>query len=224
MNRNDQVSKLSFGLYDPQQEKSESERNLPHRFQPGVAAFITFRTADSLPRSVIELWDEEIRNWLERNSIAAPPNLRNLNPDSLPPSVRKPFLKYRDKRWHWHLDQCHGECLLRRPELAQIVADSLLHFEGDRYDLDRFVVMPNHVHLLAQFRLPTTLRLQCKSWLHFTACEINKKIGRSGTFWQSEPFDHLVRNGDQFAYLQDYIAQNPMKAHLQPGEFLFWHR
>ena len=67
------------------------------------------------------------------------------------------------------LDACHGECVLSRPELGQIVANSLLHFDGDfvvgalrdptsvsqsdtatkvRYHVSDFVVMPNHVHVM----------------------------------------------------------------------------
>jgi hypothetical protein len=48
--------------------------------------------------------------------------------------------------------------------------------------------------------------------------------GRTGPFWQSEPFYHLVRSAEQFEYLQRYIAENPSKANLKPGEFLYWTR
>jgi type I restriction enzyme R subunit len=63
------------------------------------------------------------------------------------------------------LDTCHGRCVLRRPELAKIVADSLLHFDGERYRMGDFVVMPNHVHLLASFPMEESMKLQCDSWL-----------------------------------------------------------
>ncbi|MCC7423890.1 MAG: transposase [Planctomycetaceae bacterium] len=102
------------------------------------------------------------------------------------------------------------------------MADALQHFDGRRYDMDSFVVMPNHVHLLVQFRPPTTLRGQTKSWLRFTALEINARLGRTGHFWQSEPFDHLVRSAEQFEYLRRYIEENPAKASLRAGEFIYW--
>jgi len=111
--------------------------------------------------------------------------------------------------------------VLRRPELAKIVADSLLHFDGDRYRMGDFVVMPNHVHLMAVFRSPELLKTQCDSWLHFTAVEINRVLKRKGKLWQQEPFDHLVRSAEQYAYVRDYIALNPEKAHLQPGEYYY---
>lgn len=40
-----------------------------------------------------------------------------------------------------------------------------------------------------------------------------------GKFWQQEPFDHLVRSPDQYDYLREYIADNPSKAGLRPGDY-----
>jgi type I restriction enzyme R subunit len=62
---------------------------------------------------------------------------------------------------------------------------------------------------------------QFDSWLHYTAFRINPRIGAKGHFWQQEPFDHLVRSPEQYEYLRDYIAMNPEKARLQPGEFYY---
>jgi putative transposase len=110
--------------------------------------------------------------------------------------------------------------LLRRPELGQIVAKSLKHFDGDRYDLTDFVVMPNHVHLLAAFRDAEQMLEQCESWKHYTATQINRRLSRKGRFWQQDGFDHLVRSLEQFEYLRTYIADNPTKAKLRLGEFV----
>lgn len=104
-------------------------------------------------------------------------------------------------------------------DLSQEVADSLKHFNGNRYSLGDFVVMPNHVHLLAMFQGTKQMKLQCRSWKKFTAGQINERLGRQGQFWQEESFDHLVRSAEQFEYFRRYIAENPVKARLQPGEF-----
>jgi len=117
------------------------------------------------------------------------------------------------------LDECLGECVLKNPELAQIVADALLHFDGDRYRMGDFVVMPNHVHLLAAFATPEIMEQQFASWLHYTARQINRQRNSTGHFWQQEPFDHLVRSVDQYDYLRQYIAENPKKAKLKPSEY-----
>ena len=114
-------------------------------------------------------------------------------------------------RWEDSLDTCHGACVLRNAELARIVADSLLHFDGERYMMLDFVVMPNHVHILVSFPNEQSMLTQCESWKHFTATQINRRMNRRGRFWQQDAFDHLVRSERQFWYLRDYIAANPRK-------------
>ncbi len=256
---------VSFGVFDKEAEIDRDRRFLPHWFQPGVATFITFRTADSMPREVVEQWKQEIKSWLAKNGIV-------LNAEDLLPSVEglklllnenntgsrrradggasghgweeeadggasghgelngvgvkvvSEYSKLRNKLWHAYLDESHGACVLKRRELAMTVLDSLKHFDGERYNLDSAIIMPNHVHLIAQFRSPTTCRGQCESWLHYTACKINKQIGSSGVFWQSEPFDHLIRSEGQFLYLRRYIAQNGIAASLPDTQYLYWQR
>ena len=215
---------ISFGLFDTKSETEISYRQLPHWFQSGVATFITFRTADSLPKEVLLQWQEELRCWLKSRSVKIMPDGPLPDASHLPESLRSEFLTQRNRIWHWKLDECHGECLLQRRELAQIVLDALRFFDGDRYDLDCAIIMPNHVHLIAQFRRSTTLRKQCNSWLHYSARQINKSLGRPGTFWQSEPFDHLIRTEDQFHYIRQYIANNGSKAGLSPDRYLYWSR
>ena len=105
--------------------------------------------------------------------------------------------------------------------MAKIVADSLLHFDGERYRMGDFVVMPNHVHMLAAFASAESMRKQFDSWLHYTAFRINQTLGEKGHFWQQEPFDHLVRSTEQYDYLRNYIADNPTKAGLSKGEFIY---
>ena len=125
-------------------------------------------------------------------------------------------------KWHEHLDAGHGACVLRQPELAKIVHDSLLHFDGDRYEMLDFVIMPNHVHLLACFPYKAAMLEQCESWKHFTATQINRRLGTKGRFWQQDAFDHLVRHEAQFRRLQHYIADNPAQAGLREGDALVW--
>ncbi len=107
------------------------------------------------------------------------------------------------------------------PTWRNSLRKSLLFFDGTRYRMGDFVVMPNHVHLLASFATEETMKTQCASWLHFTAVRINRTLGQQGKFWQQEPFDHLVRSQMQFDYLRKYIARNPVKAGLKPNEFYY---
>ena len=119
-----------------------------------------------------------------------------------------------------YLDQGYGACPLRETDAAQIVANTLSHFDGDRYHLGDFVVMPNHVHVLVCLLGTIELESQCTSWKKYSATKINRLLNQRGRFWQEESFDHLVRSPEQFDYLRRYIRENPIKAGLPAGAYL----
>jgi putative transposase len=207
-------------LFDPNGELLIREHCRPHWSQAGAVVFITFRTADSIPREVVQRWDREKLAWLRQRGWDEGEEWRDILPQ-VPDKDRDEFHQTFNRCREVFLDSCQGRCLLRRPELAKIVAESLLHFDGERYRLGDFIVMPNHVHLLAAFATADALTEQCDSWLHYTAVRINRTIGEQGKFWQQEPFDHLVRSPEQYDYLRRYIAENPQKAGLRSGEYLY---
>jgi type I restriction enzyme R subunit len=208
--------------FDPREEFSVVERRLPHWSQAGTVCFITFRTWDSMPAHVVEAWLAERRECLRAYGIdpATPDWETRLR--ELPRAARLALADLVSDRWNDRLDQLHGDCVLRQPKLARIVAESLRHFDGDRYVLDDFVVMPNHVHLLAAFPSDEAQLSQCDSWKHYTAARINREIGRRGRFWQEDGFDHLVRSIEQFEHFRRYIADNPARADLRPGEYSYY--
>jgi REP element-mobilizing transposase RayT len=140
------------------------------------------------------------------------------------PEVLQCFENYRNAHYHRMLDKGFGQCVLRNPSLSMIVADTILFFDGDRYDVDRFVVMPNHVHLLVAFRKEFDMRESLESILHYSATCINIELDRLGPFWQSEPFDHCLRHEKQFEWVQNYIKDNPRIAKLCNGNYHYWER
>jgi type I restriction enzyme R subunit len=211
-----------FLPFDPDGELTISYGNLPHWQQPGATYFLTFRTYDSIPASVLQEWRHERDRWLRRHGIDPGDRQWRTKVNKIDKADRSAFQRAFSKKYHSMLDECRGSCVLRRPELARLVADSLLYFDGTRYDMGDFVVMPNHVHLLVRLLGETDLRKQYRSWTHYSAREINRALGRKGRFWQEEGFDHLVRKADQREYLQRYIADNPKKARLREGEFLHY--
>jgi len=142
--------------------------------------------------------------------------------EQIPPAARWKLQCDLTDHFEEHLDACHGACVLRRRELATIVADSLQKFDGDRYELTDFVVMPNHVHLLAAFRDEEGMLKQCAGWKRYTARMINEAIGASGVFWQEDAFDHLVRGPEQFGHYRRYIANNGRHANLPETDYLMF--
>ncbi len=214
---------VEWNLFDRGSETKISARDLPHWDQCALT-FVTFRLDDSMPRAVVQRWKDEQQQWIRAEGLEPTDIDELLTRPDVPGPIRRRLLKFRHTRWHEYLDRCHGSCVLRRPELARIVADTLLRFEGERYDLERFVVMPNHVHLLGQMRFGWDLRNQCTGWMRYSANQINRLLHRKGAVWQSEPFDHIVRNENQCRYLQKYTLDNPKKAGLLPGQYLIWTR
>jgi REP element-mobilizing transposase RayT len=215
------MKELAF--FDRQQSYSVAWKTLPHWAQAGTLCFITWRTADSLPAAAVKRVVRQREEVLRCAGIAPNTDWKTAL-TKLPPSMRV--------RTQWslfalcdrELDRNFGECVLRQSALSQIVEDSLLHFDGDRYVLTDSIVMPNHAHLLVAFRDEDALLMQCQSWKRYTARAIHQRLGRDGEFWQVEQFDHLVRGEEQFTYFREYIRTNPERARLKPGEYRWYSK
>jgi REP element-mobilizing transposase RayT len=212
-----------FELFDRKQEFIVRQGTLPHWIQPGVTYFVTFRTEDSVPQPLVRSWHRRRDTWLRQHDVDPLDadwriHLR-ANPDlelQYHATFTRPFMAY--------LDRGYGACHLRDQRVAERVSSALHHFDGNRYQLGDFVVMPNHVHLLVCLLGTTDIEQQCKSWKRFSATEINRLIGQKGRFWQEESFDHLVRSPEQFDYFERYIAENPSKARLSSSDFMHYVR
>ena len=138
-----------FKLFDPNSDFQITEgSNLPHWFQLQATYFVTFRTEDSLPRHIVRRWYADRSAWLAQQgiSISTPDWKDKLS--ELPEALRKSFHQIFSRQYMESLDKGLGSCVLKQPELSKIVADSLLYFNGNRYHMGDFVIMPNHVHLL----------------------------------------------------------------------------
>ena len=207
-------------LFDPKAELSISEHFRPHWSQAGAIVFITFRSADSIPEEVLNRWEREKQNWMRIHNCPIDRHWSEVLP-TLDSPVRDQFKKEFNRCREAFLDTCHGECVLRKPQLAKIVAETLLHFDGERNRMGDFIVMPNHIHLLAAFASEDALVAQSDSWLHYSARQINLALEQKGKFWQQEPFDHLVRSPQQYEYLRKYIRDNGLMAGLPQNEYLY---
>ncbi len=60
---------MEFHAFDAGGELEKTYKKLPHWFQPDTTTFVTFRTADSLPQSVIEGWKRELETWLQGRKL-----------------------------------------------------------------------------------------------------------------------------------------------------------
>jgi REP element-mobilizing transposase RayT len=168
---------------------------LPHFDGAGRAQFVTYRLADALPTDVVE------RLQYEAATVEAA---------SREYAIRR---AYRAKVEQF-LGAGHGACWLRQPDVAHAVVDAWFHSDGERYDLREWVVMPNHVHVIVTPASGTSLSDIVQGWKSFTARQINRLLGRTGTMWQADYWDTYIRDDDHLAQATRYIRHNPVKANL----------
>ncbi|HEY9871631.1 MAG TPA: transposase [Candidatus Obscuribacterales bacterium] len=164
---------------------------LPHFDGGPIAQSVTFRLVDSFPAERLDAWAEELK-LLSKEKMEAE----------------------RRRRIEDYLDRGAGEAWLSRPDVAHMVEGALLHFDGVRYCLHAWVIMPNHVHVLLTPCQEHSLSQVLQSWKSFTAKKANALLNRQGPFWQGEYFDRFIRSEKHFEAAVSYIENNPVKAGL----------
>jgi REP element-mobilizing transposase RayT len=159
---------------------------LPHRDEPGLVQFVTFRLADAFPEALRSEWATLLKIENDRQ--------RRIELEA-------------------YLDQGRGACHLQHPEIARLVEDSFRFRHGQDYELRSWVIMPNHVHLLFKvINVPMSQLLD--AWKGFTAKQANKVLGRRGKFWQDGYWDTFMRDAEHEHRTRKYIEANPVKAGL----------
>ena len=159
---------------------------LPHRDEPGLVQFVTFRLADAFPVELRSEWEGLLKIEDDRK--------RRIELET-------------------YLDQSRGECHLRRAEVAAAIEGSLLFRHELKYELRAWVIMPNHVHLLFLVRDVPMWRL-LEAWKGFTAKAANRILRRKGRFWQEDYWDTYMRDAEHESRTRRYIENNPTKAGL----------
>lgn len=194
----DEENPAELGLGDPGTGSPTdwySRGYLPHFNHPGTIQSVTFRLADSLPQSKLREIEDE---------LASVPHA-------------KIDAERRKKIEAW-LDAGMGCCALRHPALAQLVRQTLLKWNGDRYRLFAWCIMPNHVHVLMETSAALSKILQ--SWKSFTgrwALAKNAELGLGvpgPALWMPESWDRYIRDGQHFQHVLTYIEENPVAAGL----------
>ncbi len=171
-----------------------SRGDLPHLAKEGCSYFVTFCEMAAVPFHAQ-------RSRLSRDHDGKPESIAQ----GSEPDLRS------------------GLCLLSQPRISDLVQEALLYFQAQRYDLHAWAVMPNHVHAVVTPYHSHSLSKTQHSWKSFTSLKINKALGRSGVFWQSESFDHLIRSEKAFEKFVKYTEFNPVKAGLcaKPSDWPF---
>lgn len=198
----------------PEKPVTMYRRHLPHWRQDGAAYFVTFRLHDSLPRAKLAELEAIRKEWAQQNQ---PPH----TDEQLDQLTR--ITVTRIETW---LDQGMGSCCLKDPGNGKLVVDALHYFDDRTYELDCFVVMPNHVHVIMRPLTPLTDPLEkiLQSRKLHTALEINRRLGVKGRLWQNESFDRIIRDEEHLYRAIQYIGMNPAKAGLNQAVCPRWIR
>jgi len=108
------------------------------------------------------------------------------------------------------------KAFFRHERWAELFIATLVGYRPDRFSLHEFVVMPDHFHVLITARDRLELAVQCiKGGFSFRA---RKELGWSGEIWVAGFSDHRIRDDEDFAKHQRYIAKNPVEAGLVEAE------
>ncbi len=169
--------------------------SVPHRENKALQS-ITFRLYDSLPKEMIE----EIKLKLDINED-----------DDSCDSIQYQRLRQKIAEYE---DAGYGQCFLRDERIAAIMQDTLKHFDGERYQLICWCIMPNHVHVLIEVNEGWSLSRIMHGWRSYTAKEANRILGRTGKIWMEEYYDRYIRDDYHLQKTINYILNNPANAGL----------
>lgn len=175
---------------DNKENKGWSYRGyLPHFDNGEVVQFITFRLHDSVPEEVITQWRAEL-DWREDMAADSEESIELL------------------KRIETYADAGHGQCFLKDICIEQLVENSLLHFNQQRYELYEWRIMPNHVHVLCKIFPGWNLENILHNWKSYTSHKANEILNRTGQFWMLDYFDRYIRDEYHFRKTVAYIRNN----------------
>jgi REP element-mobilizing transposase RayT len=91
----------------------------------------------------------------------------------------------------------------------------LLSLWGDRsrWSITRYVIMPDHIHLMAFASRGS--RINLRSWAAWWKAHATRELGfTKGELWLRDLWDTRMRNADHYAAKLVYMKENPARAGL----------
>ena len=179
--------------------------------------FVTWNLFDALPEN------ERERIQCEKQALMGELDRRK---GSISPAEKWAIERMIREREQEVLNAGHGQCYLRNPKIAGLVQGALLHFDFQKYELLTWSLMPNHVHVIFILMKGASLDGVIKSWKGYTSRMANRILGRVGTFWQADYWDHSIRDREELLRTVTYVENNPVVAGLQnwPWVRTYWDR
>jgi REP element-mobilizing transposase RayT len=202
-----------YGAVQPRfgEVKIRQRGRLPHWEREAGLYFVTFRLADSLPRQVL-------KKIIERQRVLEASQQAGLK---LLPHQKVLIAEYSPKKIEEYLDKGKGACYLGNARVAKQVGDALHFWDGQRFRLIAWCVMPNHVHVIFRLLPGRDLATLLRGWKLYTSRTANRILDRGGIFWQREYYDRLIRNGNELRRAIQYVISNPEKAGLKDWPWVY---
>jgi hypothetical protein len=97
------------------------------------------------------------------------------------------------------------------PAKRGLVAESLTYWDPRACRLAAWVVMNDHIDVVAAPRNGVQLETLLRSWNSYTATRMVRGHGRAGPVWQREFYDRVIRGDGEFQKLIEYVCHNPWK-------------
>jgi len=168
-----------------------SREYLPHFDAGDIPQSVCFHLIDSIPQAVRDGWMEALQ--------------------FLPKDEQ---LQQRRRLAESYLDRGEGPAWLSNPIIAELVQNAFLFFDGQRYTLHAWVIMPNHAHVLFTPHAEESMLKILSSWKSYTSLRANPHLERTGHFWYPDFYDRYIRNETHYQNVVRYIEMNPVKAGL----------
>jgi putative transposase len=123
------------------------------------------------------------------------------------------FITFRASTTMFNEDEC------------RIILEHIKEGNGAFYECFAAIVMPDHVHVLLQPNEGVTLSRIMHGLKGVSAHKINLYRHTKGKIWQSESYDRIVRDGNEFDIKINYMYNNPIKKGLteDPDHYIGWY-
>jgi len=119
------------------------------------------------------------------------------------------------------MDAGYGKSWFRKQEYALELRRSILHYHAERYQVGCFVVMTTHCHLIIRPSENLKLEDEVGAIKSVVSRFINKHESTSGSLWQQESYDRIIRDEEHLYRVVQYIGANPAKAGIPEPD---WYR
>ena len=203
---------MTHAYFDRSQPIDTHLNQLPHWQQGTALQFVTWHLGDALPVKVRKEIAAQRELWLQKH------------PQPWDQETEEEYFDTFSERIQRLLDSGIGSCDLKDPTCKQVVTDSLHYLDGHDYQLDSYVVMPNHVHVMFAPHPDKDISKILQRIKRHTSFQINKLQCREGSLWMRDYWDRMIRGERHYHRVRRYIRENPMKAELRDGLYSLWER